>query len=220
MRQPAVLAAAVFLAASSYGFAGDRYGAGPEAAGFDFEVRAGIGGYPLLEVSNFGHIGASGFFGYYFDADPNYTETLAGIYLPGLGYGYMTGVISLELDFNIKRWFAFTLGIGTNAAFQDVFDPMTGGKMGRNKAAAITILPEARFNWLNRDIVRLYSAIGIGLGIDVASDIRYNETETGFYPVAQFTPVGISLGRRVYWFAECGLGLQYIGGMTGIGVRF
>ena len=206
--------------------------AGPEAAGgegvpgrreahdSDYEVRIGWGWCPMFGVSDFGRVGQSGFFGYYFDFDPNYTETLAGIYLPGLGPGYMTGVISAEIDFNLKRWFSVTVGVGVNSAFQDLYDPVTGRKTGRNKGAAVTLLPEARFNWLNRGVMRMYSALGVGLGMDIKRNERLDYTDTGFFPVFQVTPFGISLGRKVYWFAEVGIGLQYIGGMTGVGMRF
>ena len=217
---PSVLALAVFFSACPDSPAADRYGTRREAACFDYEVRVGIGGYPMFEVSDFGMDGSGGFFGYYFDAEPYYRETLAGIYLPGLGRGYVTGVLSAEVDFNIKSWFTVTFGIGVNSAFQNVFDPMDGGKMGRNHCTTVSILPEARFNWLNRDFVRLYSSVGIGLGMDVIRKVTYEGSDTGYFPVFQITPAGISLGRKVYWFAECGIGLQYIGGMTGVGVRF
>ena len=36
----------------------------------------------------------------------------------------------------------------------------------------------------------------------------------------QVAPVGITAGRRLYWFAECGIGMVYVGGKTGIGIRF
>lgn len=215
-----VLFLAISFSACPDSSAADRRGTRREAAGFDYEARVGIGGFPIYGVSDFGQCGSSGFFGYYFDADPSYDDTLAGIYLPGLGTGYVTGVFSAEVDFNIKRWFTLTLGIGVNSAFQDVFDPMDGGKMGRNHCTTVSIVPEARFNWLNRDVVRLYSSVGIGLGMDVVRKVTYDGPDTGYFPVIQLTPAGISVGRKVYWFAEYGVGLQYIGGMTGVGVRF
>ena len=42
----------------------------------------------------------------------------------------------------------------------------------------------------------------------------------GGYPLFQVAPVGITAGRRLYWFAECGIGMVYVGGKTGIGIRF
>lgn len=190
-----------------------------EAWQYSYEVRLGWGGYPLFDVSNLWMTGSGTIFSY--DSEPYFgNPSLSMIYHPSTGQGYMTGVIAAEFDFNFKRWFTLTVGISGNGAYQDVFDVMTGEKSGRNKGVAMSLLPEARFYWLNRQQVRMYSSIGLGLGVTTYTKAGYRDPDVSWYPLFQVTPVGISVGRRVYWFAECGLGMQYFGGMTGIGVRF
>ena len=193
----------------------------PEAWQFSYEVRLGWGGYPVFDVTSMLMKGSSGIFSYYDDVGPYYGYgSLEMIYRPSTGPGYMTGVISAEFDFNFRKWFTLTVGLSGNGAFQDVFDVMSGAKAGRNRGVAMSLLPEARFNWLNRPLVRMYSSIGAGIGVTAYTKVGYGYPSFSWYPVFQVSPVGISVGRRVYWFAECGIGMQYMGGMTGIGVRF
>ena len=65
----------------------------------------------------------------------------------------------------------------------------------------------ARFNWLNRDWVRLYTYLSIGydsycmLGLQVA-------------------PIGISVGKKFHVFAEASFGTQALLLTTGLGYRF
>ena len=107
-----VLFLAIFFSACPDSSAADRRETRREAAGFDYEARVGIGGFPIYGVSDFGQCGSGGFFGYYFDADPSYDDTLAGIYLPGLGTGYVTGAAkgvahnALTLGFSALAFFA------------------------------------------------------------------------------------------------------------------
>ena len=85
------------------------------------------------------------------------------------------------------------------------------------------LVPTVRFTYLNRPIVRLYSSIGVGVGFcrertrNVEGYIENNQHET-FCP-AQITLLGVSVGRRLFGFAELSTGS--LGVCTaGIGYRF
>lgn len=182
----------------------------------DYEVRVGWGGYPIADAVFFygGPLFAAG------DFAPHYPSSLEDIYRDYRGPAYMTGIISAEFDFNFKRWFALTLGLGFNGIYQNTYDPVTDRKTGQNSGVSVTFLPEARFNWVNRRLVRMYSAVGLGLSVGSLYERDYGRSDTMIYPVFQITPVGISVGRGVYGFAELGVGTQYIGGAAGVGIRF
>lgn len=185
---------------------------------YDYEIRIGWGGYPLADGRFF--FDSFPLFMKYNDMNYYIPSSMKDIYRDYRGPAYMTGLISAEIDINFKRWFALTVGLGFNGIFQNVYDPMTGRRAGQNSGISVSILPEARFNWLNRDMVRMYSAIGLGLTLGSMTERDFGYTDLMLYPVVQVTPVGISVGRRVYGFAEAGIGTQFLGGMAGVGVRF
>ena len=191
---------------------GTRYG---------YSVRIGVGGYPLFDVGSFGLDGYAGFFGQYFDADPLFFEhTLRGIQSPDLGPGYETALFSAEIEMDIRRWFALSVGVGAAGVWQNALDVVTDGKIGTNRGVVLSLLPEARFYWLNKETVRMYSSAGIGVGLTAYKKVSYEDSHNSVYPLFQVAPVGITAGRRLYWFAECGIGMVYVGGKTGIGIRF
>lgn len=187
-----------------------------EPSDFRYELRIGWGGIPLMDSE----MVFNGFFSFV-DYDMNFYQpsTMESIYRGYRGPGYMTGIISAEMDINFKRWFALTIGIGFNGMYQTVYDSVTGQKSGCNRGVAVSVLPEARFNWLNRNLVRMYSAAGLGIVIGGKRNMDYGNSEYFLYPAFQLTPVGISVGRKVYGFVELGLGTQFMGGMAGVGIR-
>ena len=184
---------------------------------YDYEIRIGWGGYPLADGLFF--FDSFPLFMKYNDMNYYIPSSMEDIYRDYRGPAYMTGLISAEIDINFKRWFALTVGLGFNGIFQNVYDPMTGRRAGQNSGISVSIVPEARFNWLNRNLVRMYSAAGIGIVIGGKRNMDYGNSEYFLYPAFQLTPVGISVGRKVYGFVELGLGAQFMGGMAGVGIR-
>jgi hypothetical protein len=68
-------------------------------------------------------------------------------------------------------------------------------------------MPVARFAWYRQGIVQLYSSAGLGLGIERRE--RYwngKENLWGCYCAFDFKPLGISVGRKWFGFAEVGYG--------------
>jgi hypothetical protein len=75
-------------------------------------------------------------------------------------------------------------------------------------------MPHARFYWANAKNVRFYSGIGIGLGLGQYD--KYFEV----YPAFQLSPIGFTVGRKIFAFGETSLGTAYFGGKFGVGYRF
>lgn len=98
----------------------------------------------------------------------------------------------------------------------------TGKTVISERFSQLTILPVARFNW-SRDgrLVTLYSSIGLGLAISWVTNIdgeKGDKSGWGF-PTFHFNPIGISIGRKLYGFAE--LQASSIGTLhIGMGYRF
>lgn len=85
------------------------------------------------------------------------------------------------------------------------------------------LVPTVRFTYLNRPIVRLYSSIGVGVGFcrertrNVDGHIEANRNEH-FCP-AEVTILGVSVGRRLFGFAELSTGSMGVCS-AGIGYKF
>jgi hypothetical protein len=84
----------------------------------------------------------------------------------------------------------------------------------------ISIMPIARFTWLRRGIVELYSSLGATAGIE--HWVHYlNGKQHTYRPYLSYDikPIGISVGRRWYGFMEAGYGARGIVNI-GVGHRF
>lgn len=170
---------------------------------YKYEVRLGWSGYPTGDDLNF-----SGY-------DPFYSShPIQDLFADYDGPTYMTGNIMAEIDFHYRKWFTLAVGIAANGIWKNRYDTLTDGFKGRESGFTMTVLPQARFTWMNREYVRIYSSVGVGL----TGGSFDGRSETVL--AAQAVPVGLSIGKRLFGFAEAGIGTIYIGGMFGIGYRF
>ena len=172
-----------------------------------YQARFGWGGYPVTKWFMNGGISC---------CDPGPKEpSLTDIYFDDIGSIRSTGAISAEFAWLYKDWFTFALKASANVIWETSHDAVTGKRTGADTGGALYIVPEFRFNWLRRDMVKMYSSIGVGglIGTDIYSDFIV-------LPVAQINPVGIEIGRKVFGFCELGVGMLYTGAMAGIGFRF
>lgn len=179
---------------------------------YEYEVRLGWSGYPILEAYNFpnGHA----LFGHY-DYYPMINgESLDQLYGTYQGAEYMTGLISGEFSIHFKRWFTLAIEAGFNGMWGHVYERLDGSHARRTNGISLTVIPHARFYWANRKKVRFYSDIGLGVGLGQYD--KYFE----FYPAFQFSPLGFTAGRKIFFFGEVSLGTAYMGGKFGLGYRF
>lgn len=173
------------------------------------EVRLAVGAYPLMPNMDIGGWGCTK----YYDIDPSFRrQTHRGRVLT-------SGVWTLAYAYRFTRWFDLGLSLGHYGEYSSSYSNEDGSLVGRNRIHAISVMPVARFTWLNRRLVRMYSSVGCGAVIGWG---RRNHDFSAIDERAlalQFTPVGIAVGRSLFGFAEAGLGTQ--GSLTvGIGYRF
>ncbi|MDE6569927.1 MAG: hypothetical protein K2K43_04825 [Alistipes sp.] len=169
------------------------------------ELRLTAGAYPLLPYINTWH-GC--------DADHP-----AGFSRTHRGPVYTSGVWSLAYDYRFRKWFDLGLAFSYYGEYSTSYNNSDFSFAARNRSHAITVMPVARFTWLNRRWVRMYSSLGLGATfafgeLDHNTDY-FRETSAAL----QFTPIGISVGRSLFGFAEIGLGAQGTL-MLGIGYQF
>ena len=172
---------------------------------YKYEFRLGICGYPTLDYENF-----TPYYDYIY-----YNDTpIKDLFSDYDGPTYMTGNIMASLDIHYRKRITLSLGLATNGVWKNQYDVFTDQKTRRVSGVVMTALSQIKFNWVAREVVRVYSSVGLGItagGFDDISDA---------YLAGQAVLLGVSVGRRFVGFAECGTGSMYMGGMVGVGYRF
>ena len=179
---------------------------------YKYEVTLGWAGYPILDDYMWGN-------GWGCAACAAMNELysmgrLNHIYRTVNGGEYMTGLISAELNIHYSRRFTLSLEAGVNGIWGSRYNKLDGSLVDKMHGAAVTLLPQAQLNWLNTKNVRLYSSAGLGLAFG-----GY-DNEFLVYPAVQLTPIGITAGQKIFFFAEQSFGTAYFGGKLGVGYRF
>ena len=179
---------------------------------YRYEISLGWGGYPILDDSMWGS--GWGCQACKEMAILHQSYSLTHLYRTVNGGEYMTGLISAEFNIHYRRWFTLSLEAGVNGIWGKRYNKLDGNVAEKMHGAVFTCIPHAQFNWLNRKNIRLYSSVGLG----ISAGAYDNEAQA--YPAAQLTPIGITAGRKVFFFAEQSIGTAYFGGKFGVGYRF
>ncbi len=132
---------------------------------------------------------------------------------------YTAGAWSLSYDYRFRKWFDLGLTLGYYGEYSRSYSNMNASPVGRNRAHAITVMPAVRFTWLNRRWVRMYSSLGLGATFVFGHRDHNTDSFRERHVAFQFTPVGISVGRSLFGFAEIGAGAQGCL-MMGVGYKF
>lgn len=173
---------------------------------FRHEIRIGYSGYPLFDVENFIPVSSAAY-------DVAEGFSISSLYRDYSGPVYMTGLISADFNFVLKRWFTMSVGLFCNGIWGNMIDGATGVSY-RDSGLTVTLMPQARFTYFTRKYVKLYSAVGLGIGYG-----QFRE-ESKIFASLHTVPFGVMAGGRVFGFAELHLGTLSIGGGIGLGVRF
>lgn len=174
---------------------------------YRYEVRIGYGGTPMYDEENFLYSGCG-----CWDIYDN-TPKLDNLYRVQDGPEYVTGVFSAEFSMHLRRWFTLGFNLGINGMWGQQYDP-TAGIYTRKSGASFNIMPVARFNWFTTSVVRMYSSVGLGVYAGFYDDERECTA------AAMCAPVGITIGRKFFFFGETVLSTASFGGNIGIGYRF
>lgn len=137
----------------------------------------------------------------------------------------LTPAFSVEYYYHVNK----LIGIGAIAGFNgektDIFGSLQfpsgdtyKGKIGEAKRASFTIMPAAKFDWLRKKNVGLYSKVALGASImheKQTLESEDNEAEVDNYTrvIANFhcSLLGVEVGsEKVRGFAEFGMGEQGI----------
>ena len=131
-----------------------------------------------------------------------------------------TQAISLSYTRELKRWFSLSINIAYSGVFQKEREKEGNMVISEYKKHRLGIIPMARFNYLNRPMIRLYSAVGYGFGIKNESWSNTNRDNNNMTRVSgQITFFGVSVGKKIFASSEIGAGgMGYL--TVGGGYRF
>lgn len=177
------------------------------------EIRLGIGAIPLVP-----DIGVS----YGTDYDRYFPDNLSDIYdmeLTYAGQKYITGAVSAGYTYDIKQWLSAGGTLSYFGLYQNFYDKPTDVELVSRNSHNLSITAMLRFTYLNRRYVRLYSQIGIGLGM-ATTEGKGTPSSTKFHLTGHLTPFGIAVGSKVFGFGEfLGAGNQGFV-VLGVGYKF
>lgn len=134
-----------------------------------------------------------------------------------------SGGYSLSYMYSPLRWLSVGLYAGYVSQWQNNLLRASRSVVSTTTERHLMLVPTVRFTYLNRPIVRLYSSIGIGVGFcrertrNVDGHLEFSENSR-FCPT-EVTLFGVSVGRRLFGFAELSVGSLGVCS-AGIGYRF
>ena len=122
---------------------------------------------------------------------------------------YTMPLLSFSYEYYFKKWFSLSCNTSVGVLFRAAYQEGSGNDPIIETGTATSLTVNARFTYFNSKWVRLYSGLGIGaayLG--------------GFAPTFEVVPFGLTVGKKFFFFAEGGIGSEYVGANAGIGYRF
>lgn len=126
-----------------------------------------------------------------------------------------TGAYTLSYGYRFSRRFDLSATLSYARDYRRDYSNLNGAPIGRYAVDHLTVMPMIRGTWIDRRSVRLYSALGLGVAAvrdDERSGCRMRAAVQGTY-------IGVSVGRRLFGFAELGAGVHGVL-IAGIGYRF
>jgi len=178
------------------------------------EISFGYAGFPMVGGYFFHYNGTS----WFRDFDP-VPPTIDTIYGDEVGSTHSIGTAVLTVDIPILKW----LSIPVSATASMNMTPVTGAFDAKSHMVydyAFNLLAGARFKYMNKEHINLYSTLQAGLCVyNLPKDAFNNNGADHLFPALQLVPIGIRAGGRLYGFAELGLGTLYFGGQIGIGFK-
>lgn len=138
-----------------------------------------------------------------------------------VGNLYKTPSLNFSYTGRLTRWWELGFVVSYHTAYTQTFNNDSNKKVGYYADHYVHLMPTVRFVWFERNLVRMYSSLGVGLGalVGCAKPNRSASAKRECFVVANYEVVGlgISVGRRVFGFAEFGVATR---GFINVGVGY
>lgn len=132
-------------------------------------------------------------------------------------YGPMktAGLFSADFDWKVKKWLTVGAKVNYRNSWRDMKTISDGIQVnGIDRLQAVSVMPTVKFTTGYDSVFRYYATLGVGAAMDLSSGVNDS------FVALQFTPVGISVGKKISWYFELGIGHAFMGFMTGLSWRF
>ena len=132
-------------------------------------------------------------------------------------YGPMktAGIFSADFDYKVKKWLTVGAKVNYRNSWRDMKTINDGLETySIDRLQAVSVMPTVKFTTGYDSVFRYYATLGVGAGMDLSSGVN------DAFVALQFTPVGISVGKKISWYFELGIGHAFMGFMTGLSWRF
>ena len=174
-----------------------------EGQPYKYEVNVTVS--PILDCDPYSHLFTERFGSTFLDL----------IYAPENGPVYTSGGYSAEFGLNFRSWFTLAFNASASGIWHSTYDEITRESVTKS-GAQVSVMPVARFSWLHRRTLTMYSSLGAGGGF-----MTYEGTTLPHFS-CYFVPVGMQFGGKVYGMAEWAFGrnanMQAV--RVGIGMKF
>ncbi len=130
-----------------------------------------------------------------------------------MGPTYISGAYSFLYSYRFRKWFELSAALVYSGCYSSAYDKFSGEYMAPVSYHSISVMPIARFVWLNRKYIRMYSSIGLGMSV------VYSEYHSALkvHAAAMINPIGMTVGDRIYGILELSLGTT---GLVTAGIGF
>lgn len=136
------------------------------------------------------------------------------------GMVFTNGIINANYTLQATKLF----GIGISASYisfnNDILDAESNLIVGTGIRNRFALYPSARFTWWRMRNLKLYSEAGLGIGITTDSETvnGINTLTLNRFVSAHVTALGVSLGKKLYFYSNIiGVGN---GGYFGLGMGY
>lgn len=130
---------------------------------------------------------------------------------------YVTGAITASYHYRFSPSFEITSSFIYSCGVQNYFKKESNEFLCKNVVQQISIIPMIRWVWLNRQYVRIYGGVGVGVGMEKSNNALNRIKYTDFIPVAHLNLFGITVGDKIYGLFELGVGVS---GLVNIGIGY
>lgn len=124
-------------------------------------------------------------------------------------------------DFNVylTKWLKVGASAGYAKAWANVFDPRGNKKIGDKTLNDYSLLGQAKFTFINRQLFRMYAGIGAGASVWAGKDC--GESYSKILPAVEWIPLGFQwMDHKIYTTLEIVVGTRMAGVRGGLGYRF
>ena len=139
-------------------------------------------------------------------------------YLRKMNPSYLTDLIPVKEGMELSNngiWLTVGAKLNYRNSWRDMKTISDGLEVySIDRLQAVSVMPTVKFTTGHDSVFRYYATLGVGAGMDLSSGVN------DAFVALQFTPVGISVGKKISWYFELGIGHAFMGFMTGISWRF